>query len=120
MVSAITILQPDTVALIRNIKTPSIYHRKVRPLTYISHYKGIEYYILFSYCISVFEGWLTEDQMNVLWSFLKVIMQPISKSEVAQQLLKEDIFSILCDADSSFGPISLLTLSSHTCGHFPE
>jgi hypothetical protein len=99
-----------------------MYHRNVRNLSELSVFKGIEFYILFTYCVDIFEGTITTDQMNVLRSlsvYIGKIMNNVEYTPTSFQLLRSDIFKLVEEAGLYFGQ-KILTLATHTCTHFTE
>ena len=67
-----------------NINTPSFYHRKVRNLSNIGHYKAIECYMIFGYCVNIFESFISKEHLDILQDIrelISIIMHPIDKKE---------------------------------------
>ncbi|KAF0983471.1 hypothetical protein FDP41_010536 [Naegleria fowleri] len=103
------------------IKTPSFYHRRVRGLDELSYFKAIEYYIIFSYCIEVFQDEISDNHyhiLNRLSTFIRTIIHPVVRSLEVLYSMKKEIFEILQAIETDFN-IIILTLASHTVVHFP-
>ena len=104
------------------INTPSMYHRKVRNLNNIGHYKAIEYYMVFGYCTLVFKPFLSKEHYQIvedIRELIHTIMHPIDKEEKTILSLQCFIRNLFFNIEN-FMSEDIMSLASHSCIHFPE
>ena len=104
------------------INAPSMFHRKVRNLNDIGHFKAIEYYMIFAYCIPVFKPFLSSNHYNILEDIrqlITLIMNPIDKNENKIQSFQQFIVNLLSKIENTMS-VDIMSLASHVCIHFPE
>lgn len=99
-----------------------MYHRRLGLLKEDFHYKAIEFYILFKYAYTVFEGFIHEEYytiMSQLASFMREMMSEIHVDAINQQLTRLTIKIINILKELGAIDNNILSLASHMVQHFP-
>ena len=107
---------------IATINTPSMYHRQVRDLGNLAHYKAIEFYMIFAYCTSAFKGILSEAHFNIMErikELISTIMNPFPKDSTEIKLFEFRVSILLQNIEKELGS-NCCTLATHSVKHFPE
>ena len=99
-----------------------MYHRQVRDLSNLAHYKAIEFFMIFAYCSSAFQGILSQAHYSIMVGIkdlISTIMKPFPKDTTRIKLFDYEVSTLLQNVEKEFGS-NCCTLASHSVKHFPE
>ena len=99
-----------------------MYHRQVRHLGNLAHYKAIEFYMIFAYCTPAFKGILSKAHFEIMEGIrdlISTIMNPFPKNSTQIKVFEFKVNTLLRNVENELGS-NCCTLATHSVKHFPE